>query len=614
MNDWQALVDFAAANGTPRRLAFARPSRVWAARTQEAVMPTLAAAEGAAAQGHWVVGFVSYEAAAACDTALATHAAIDGLPLAAFAAFDAPQPCPETTPLEAREPGWVWHPRHDAGWHADAVASLRKAIANGMLYQANLTQMLTAHGLTDSQLLYEQLRHAQAAPWCAWLRCGHWDIASASPELFFQRQGRHIVTRPMKGTATRGRWPEEDRAHGEGLAASLKDRAENLMIVDLLRNDLGRLAEPGTVQTPTLFAVERYPTVWQMTSTVTATLRDGVGLGDLFASLFPCGSITGAPKVSASQWIKKLESEPRGIYCGAIGLLSPDGEQTFNVAIRSALIDRRTGEARYGAGGGITFDSSAAAEYCEMLSKSRILTTLAAPPGLFETLRLEADGRCPRLARHLARLAASADYYGWPFDPVAATAQLDAACKAALGQAKRLRLTLSPDGALRVDCLSMPPETATTMPLPVALAQHPVDAADPRLYHKRTDRGLYETAAATAPQAFDVLLWNAQGEATEFTRGNIVADFADTRLTPPVPAGLLAGTLRAEWLAQGRIHEAPLPLEKLLAADRLWFINSLRGALPVTFDDAARQRLITAPFQTVSPGPENNASKGPGRA
>ena len=362
-----------------RALVCPPPYRVLTTDRPAAVPGILAAVEAATAAGDWAFGYVSYEAAPAFDTALATatRSAHDP-PLIWFGLCGAPV---RAAPVDAAGDSWSatgWIPDWTPGDHAGAVAEAREHIAAGDIYQCNLTDRLRATAAGDPHDLYAALVTAQHAAYNAYLDLGRFAVASASPELFFAWTGDRIRTRPMKGTIARSGDPDDDARQAHRLRSSTKDQAENLMIVDLLRNDVGKIAAYGSVRVPELFTLERYPTVWQLTSEITARLRTGCGLVDIFAALFPCGSVTGAPKARSMQIIRDLEAGPRGVYCGAVGLVAPPAagfRARFNVAIRTAVIDRETATAVYGAGGGITWDSDPAAEHAELLSKTRILTT-----------------------------------------------------------------------------------------------------------------------------------------------------------------------------------------------------------------------------------------------
>lgn len=375
VNDSTLVFDFADASGRPRRLCFSRPAEVVEARRVGEVRPALRRVEEAVGKGLYAGGFVAYEAAPAFDSSLAVRggAASSSLPLLWFALFRAPDACGPVDDVRAKFKVSDWSPSVDRPRYERSVAAVREAVARGDTYQTNYTFRLRAHFAGDARAFYRQLSARQRADYCAFLDTGRHQILSASPELFFRLSGRRIITRPMKGTARRGRTPEEDAALSLWLEGSEKNRAENVMIVDLMRSDLGRVAETGSVRVGDVCRVEAYPTVFQMTSAVEATLRAGATLEDVLAALFPSGSVTGAPKVSTMRLIAALEDSPRGVYCGSVGLVEPGGAAVFNVAIRTAVIDSETGAAEYGTGGGITWDSSAAEEYDEALAKAALL-------------------------------------------------------------------------------------------------------------------------------------------------------------------------------------------------------------------------------------------------
>jgi len=387
----------------------------------------------------------------------------------------------------------------------------------------------------------------------------------------------------MKGTARRGRWKEEDEEAGARLLASEKDRAENAMIVDLVRNDLGRISEFGSVQARDVFKLESYRTVHQMTSTIESTLRKGSTLLDLFRSVFPCGSVTGAPKIASTGFITDLERAPRGVYCGAVGYVEPGGDCVFNVPIRTVVVDREQEEAEYGVGGGITWDSSPGDEYAEVLAKAQILRAEWPDFSLLETFRSDrsTDGLSPvRLAAHLERMESSAAYFGFRFY----ASEVEIAIERALAETQnadslRTRALSDEQGRVSVEVSPCdPPGSAArpTAPCPIGFAARPVSSDDPFLFHKTTHRAVYESRAAENPDLFDVLLTNEDGYVTEFTRGNLVVEIEGSEWTPPRECGLLAGIFRGELLAEGRIQERPLTPAQVRAASRLWFINSLR--------------------------------------
>ena len=576
-----AVLDFPESPARPGggSLAFERPRVVLQAATLGEVADVLHAVDEEVASGRHAVGFVAYEAGSAFDPALGAHAP-SALPLAWFAICDAPIP---RRPERAGGAAAHWSHRTSGDAYTRTVASIRAAIGRGDVYQVNYTIPLDVEFDGDTAALYARLLAAQGPGYGARIHTGRFEILSASPELFIQRTGTRIESKPMKGTARRGRWLEEDDRHANALAASPKERAKNVMIVDLIRNDIGRVAVAGSVTVPRLFEVERRPTVLQMTSTVSATLRPHLSTWELFAALFPCGSVTGAPKVAATRMIAELEGAPRGVYCGAIGHVAPGGDCTFSVAIRTLTIDHEARRATYGVGSGITWDSADDAEFDEVIAKAGILTADLPAFDLIETLRLE-GGRYARLERHLDRMERSASYFG-----VASPASLRAAAGSALGAhagrtprdaVERVRLAITLDGTASVT--SAPVPRANGAPPRVAIASSPVKRSNRFLFHKTTHRAIYERHQREHPDAFDVLLWNEDGELTEFTIGNVVVEIEGRRWTPPRACGLLAGVFRNELLERGEVAERVLRREDLVRATRMWLINSLREWVEVS--------------------------------
>jgi para-aminobenzoate synthetase/4-amino-4-deoxychorismate lyase len=351
------------------------------------------------------------------------------------------------------------------------------------------------------------------------------------------------------------------------------------MIVDLVRNDIGRVAEIGSVEVASLFDVEQYPAVFQLVSTVEGRVRPDVGLVDVFGALFPAGSITGAPKTSSMRLIAGIERTPRGVYCGAIGYVSPGGDAVFNVAIRTAVTDTTSGDTTCGVGGGITWDSDSHDEHAEALSKASFLSPQPSFD-LLETLRLE-RGELVRFAGHLRRLSASADYFGFRWDEGLLRDALAEHVTAHAVETRRVRVRLSRQGRVTVESRALDP--APTGPVHVALAEHPVSRRDRFLYHKTTHRHVYDAHRGAHSGAFDVLLWNEDGELTEFTIGNVVLDLDGSRLTPPVACGLLGGVFRQELLDTNQVRGRVLSLDDLSRATRVWLVNSLREWVEVRF-------------------------------
>ena len=556
--------------GKERSFAFAHPVGEVVAVAAAEVRPALSAVERAVEQGLHAAGFVCYEAAAGLDPAFTT-CSTGALPLVYFGLFEertlAAAPSAGLGAYELDE----WRPSVSRAEYEAAIERIRAYIAAGDTYQVNYTLRLYSRFRGDPQALYRDMGQVQESALCAYFDLGRHVLISASPELFFRLRDGRCTVRPMKGTRPRGRFAAEDQQRADALQKSAKDRAENLMVTDMLRNDLGRISQVGSVAVPALWSVERYPTVWQLTSTVESQLTAGVGLPDLFAALFPCGSVTGAPKVRTMEIIAALECAPRGMYTGCMGYVSPGPEACFNVAIRTAHLDRERAQLEFGVGGGIVWASSAAEEYAECLIKAEVLRTRPHPSfELLETLLYEEEEYF-LLERHLERLSQSAAYWGFCYADDRVRAQLQDAAKAMKGQC-RVRLLLARSGAVRLQHETLAPPR----PLQVALAAAPVDSTDPLLYHKTTHRGPYDQHLAARPDCDDVVLYNERGELTECCIGNLVLARNRVRYTPPVESGLLAGTFRAELLAQGQLRERPLPIGELARADALYLINSVR--------------------------------------
>ncbi|MBR9989618.1 MAG: aminodeoxychorismate synthase component I [Gemmatimonadetes bacterium] len=595
MDAARVILDFPGPARNRERIDPGPPRRIIEAHRLADVLPALQEAERAAAAGAWVAGFVAYEAAPAFDAALCTRPHEGPLPLLWFAVFDSTadgRAADRTTHLRNAAPSLPqlrWTPDVSRAEYDGALRSIREAIAAGDVYQVNHTLRFRAACDVAPINIYNALSAARHGRYHALIETPGWAIVSASPELFVDVRDGIVTTRPMKGTARRGLWSADDDDAAARLAASTKDRAENLMIVDLLRNDLGRVARFGSVTVHDMFAVETYPTVHQMTSTITARLRADVSLSDIFGAAFPCGSVTGAPKIAAMQRIAALEQSPRGAYCGAIGVLRPDGSATFSVAIRTLVIDRSTSVAVYGAGGGITWDSVADAEYDEVVAKAALLAGTDAPAfDLLETMRLE-DGRLRRLDLHLERLTSSARYWGFPPDAGArAAALLRRLQEDTPAGVWRVRMTVSRDAHVSITRVRIDDDggvddrgsDASALPV-VVLADTPVDSRDPLLHHKTTARAVYDTRRAAYPDAFDVLLHNEHGCITEFTIGNVVCEIDGERVTPPRAAGLLGGTFREQLLRTGAVREADVGIADLSRVTRMWLVNSVKESVQV---------------------------------
>ena len=572
------------AAGNPRlRGRWGAPARVLVAHHIDEVKPVLEAVHAAAEAGHWCVGHVRYEAAPAFDAALQVHAA-DG-PLVWFEVHDgAPSAWPSAEAAGPADARATWLPTLARPDFDAAIARIHQAIGDGELYQVNYTAPWMGTVTGEGAALFDALLRAQPGGYAACFTAGDEQVLSVSPELFFDWQasaaGGSILARPMKGTAARGATPALDAAAAERLRASPKERAENVMIVDLLRNDLSRIAEPHTVRVPELFHTQALPTVWQMTSDVQARTRSGLRLPDVFAALFPCGSVTGAPKVRAMQLIRELERQPRGIYCGAIGVVRPDGHggiaATFNVPIRTVVM--RGTQARCSIGSGITASAEAGAEWQEWLHKQAFLARASEPFEVLETLAL-VDGVYRHQAEHLARMAEAAQHFGYPWQPAAVHACLQALAAQHGSGPWRVRLLLDRFGQPRAEAFALQP---TATPVRLQLAPRPLAEAHGEWVRFKTTRRAHYAAFAPAPGSgiFDTVLFNAEGEITESTFGNLAMQMDDGRwLTPPLACGLLPGVGRAVALREGRVQEGVVRVQDLHRVRRWAFINSLRGWL-----------------------------------
>ncbi|MFP3915475.1 MAG: aminodeoxychorismate synthase component I [Actinomycetota bacterium] len=561
--------------GRRRGFALGPVVRTITADSPGEVPAALDAAQAEVESGRWVGGWVCYEAAPAFDH-LSVRAregtAFESLPLVWMGVAEERTP---TVPATGEEAMSDWRPLREEAGHLAAVERVRQRIRAGDTYQVNLTFLLESHFQGDAAAFYQRIIRSQSCGYGALVDAGEWVVASASPELFFEWRDGTITCRPMKGTAPRGVDAAGDEAMRAWLESSEKNRAENVMIVDMVRNDLGRIAQVGSVEVPALLTTEKYDTVWQLTSTVRARPLPGTDLVDVFGALFPSASITGAPKVSTMQVISRLESHPRGVYCGAIGFGGPGREGpewAFNVGIRTVAIHRTSGVAYYGTGGGITYDSVPADEYREALLKAEVLTRPGGELGLIETTRWDPNLGARHLARHLERAAASARYFDIPFDPAEMRSAIHRATKGRYRPA-RLRILIDRDGWISTEVADLPGAGTPRL----AIDDRPVDPADPFLYHKTSVRRVHEEAARRHPGADDVILWNRRGEVTETTVGNLAIRLDGLWVTPPVSSGLLAGTERAARLESGELVERVVRREDLRAATGVARLNSVRG-------------------------------------
>ena len=554
-----------------------------------ALASAFAAIEAANAAGLWVVLAADYGLGAGFEPAAPTPLADDPPARLRAWVFGACEP------LDAEALGGFWRERlatlseeeRVAGVadlrpavseeiYVRQVAQIKQWIAEGDCYQINLTFPLHFQPYGHPLALYAGLRQRQPVRYGALVSVPGATILSFSPELFFERRGARVLTRPMKGTAPRGATPAEDAALREGLLASAKERAENVMIVDLLRNDLGRLAAPGKVRVDALCEAEAYPTLWQQVSSISADLP-GVSLFDVFSALFPCGSITGAPKIRAMQRIAELEGDARQLYTGALGWVAPGGDCRFNVAIRTFEMTA-SAPARLGGGSGIVIDADPAREYAECLLKARFLSGFDPGFALFETMRLE-QGSYPLLPLHLERLLGSARTLGFSVDRAAIETALAAEARRYTKGIFRVRLSLAHGGAFELSVAALETPVRDWR---VTLADDRLPEADFLRGHKTTARRRYDAALARLPDGvFDTLFLNVRGEVCEGARSSVFIVRDGVWLTPPLACGILPGVMRRCLIESGRAVEQVLTREDLLAAKALYVGNALRGVIPV---------------------------------
>jgi len=580
------LLDNSTGRGSPT-LLFTEPIEIISAWTPEEVPDAMARLEAGTAAGHHAAGFFAYELGYVFEPKI-RNLLPEGrnVPLLWFGLYKAPR---EMTEPEVDH--WLaTHTRSgsyqftsvtcawDQAEYEKRFSAVQDKIRAGDIYQLNLT-FKARFRLEGSPLtFYRDMRQRQRVAYAGIVDTGEVTVLSASPELFIEKRGSVVSTRPMKGTAPRAGTPEADAEARRVLSTDIKQRAENLMIVDLMRNDLGRIAEMGSVSVTDLFTVETYRTLHQMTSGVRATLKKGVGLSDLVRAIFPPGSVIGAPKIRAMELIRDYETEPRGVYCGAIGTISPDGAALFNVVIRTPVIFR-DGRGEMGIGSGVVYDSVGAKEYAECLLKMKFLTDPPKPFELIETLLHNADEGFWLLEGHLKRLEASAAYFGYAYDEQKVRAALDGAVDGRSGERLRVRLLLAEDGQVSVTVAPQPAQAPDAV-MRFVISDTRLDSTNAFLFHKTTRRELYDREwqhYADTVKADEVLYLNERGELAEGSRTNVFIERDGKLLTPPLSSGLLPGVLRSELLRTGKASEAVLRLEDLARADAVYVGNSVRG-------------------------------------
>jgi para-aminobenzoate synthetase / 4-amino-4-deoxychorismate lyase len=570
------LDDARTAGASPARL-YADPVAVLTAESGDEVGALLEKLRAARGQGLHAAGFLSYDAGAVL---LPQLPAPSPGPLAWFGLFETFQELDSDAMASCLpDPAGAWlsplRPQITRGDYAKAFAAVQDYITAGDIYQANLTFPLTADYAGDPLSLYAALRPRAAAGYGGVIWTGERFYLSFSPELFFAAKDRRVTTKPMKGTAERRADTAADAAEAEHLRTDPKQRAENLMIVDLLRNDLSRVCEAGSVRVPELFHIESYPTVHQMTSTVTGELAHGRDAVDVIAALYPCGSITGAPKIRAMQIIAETETGQRGLYCGSIGRIDANGDAAFNVAIRTFTLCEETKTVSLGLGSGIVADSDVDAEWAECLAKGDFAKVGGTGFDLIETMRFEPAQGIVRLDLHMERMKESARIFGYEFDRHQARNRLHAATFH-LDRLSKIRLLASKGGALSIEVRPF----NETSDWRVAVVPLPVEPSDFRLCHKTSDRAFYDEARRARPDCDEVLFVTPDGKLTE---GSFTALFVerDGKLhTPRLETGLLPSVLRRELVEAGDAVEADLFADDL--GDSFYVGNSLRGLIPAT--------------------------------
>lgn len=563
--------DFADKNKKSKPLTFSKPEKIISTFEIKEVEKCMQQIESAVEKGYYAAGFFSYEAADAftvpCENTKKTK-----LPLLWFGLFQKAENTPfqeENIPFNLGK----WETPVSKAEYEQQFNLIKEGIEEGKISELNFTIPFSADFSGNSYAYYQQLKKAQNADYSAYLSADDFDILSASPELFFEVKNREIHIRPMKGTIHRGLTYTQDLEQKEWLAKSEKNKYENQLTIAAMAKELTPLVNPETVKQYDTFRIEKYPTLYQMTSAAKGELKNGVSIMDIFRTLFPCTSIAGVPKKESMEWIKQVEMSPREVYCGSIGYITPDKNAVFNVAIRSVWIDKKENKAHYHAGGAVTKYSKAEEEYAEIFTKTKVTTWKQPDFELLETMAFNGKDFF-LLEKHIERLGKSAAYFDFPFceDNLAHT--LDVYKKSHEGQNLRVRLTLSSEGEIELQDFPLTKSDNTLQK--VAFSERPVSRDNVFLYHKTTHRSIYEEAKKTQSDYFDVLLWNEQEEITEFTIGNTVVERDGNFFTSPISSGVLPGTFRQDLIEKGILTEQVLYKKDLRPSDKIWLINSVR--------------------------------------
>ena len=561
----KTVIDFRALG---ERYTFTQPIRELKTRDLAEVADLLAQVESYQEQGYYVVGYVSYEAAPAFEEKLAVHKA----PLLAeyllyFTVHDRVETSPIPLTYEEVDLPSKWREQTSAEDYKKAISQIHHHLRQGDTYQVNYTVQLKQDLSVNPFAIYNRMVVEQEAGYNAYVEHDEMAVISMSPELFFEQNDRELTTRPMKGTTQRGVADQDDLDQASWLEQDPKNRSENMMIVDLLRNDMNRISEVGSEHVERLCQVEQYSTVWQMTSTIKSQLRSDVDLVEIFRSLFPCGSITGAPKIATMEIIKNLEPQPRGVYCGTIGLLLPNGRRIFNVAIRT--IQLHQGKAIYGVGGGITWDSTWESEYREVHQKAAVLYRKQARFQLITTGKIS-QKQLLFEEQHLERLRKASRYFAYPFDPEELRQKIEEECQACDShQDYRLRITLSKSGEMELSRQILSPLSPSFCKAKLCLQE--ADLQQAFTYFKTTHRPHLSLGKQES------IYHNAAGELLETSIGNLVLKIAGKLYTPPTSLGILPGIYRQHLLETGQVKEKIMTLEDLNQAEAIYGCNAVRG-------------------------------------
>ena len=550
------------------RYTFTQPIKELKTRDLAEVADLLAQVESYQEQGYYVVGYVSYEAAPAFEEKLAVHKLpLLGEYLLYFTVHDRVEISPIPLTYEEVDLPSNWYELTSAADYEKAIAQIHHHLRQGDTYQVNYTVQLKQDLSANPFAIYNCMVVEQEAGYNAYVEHDEMAVISMSPELFFEQNDRELTTRPMKGTTKRGLTDDEDLKEAAWLEQDPKNRSENMMIVDLLRNDMNRISEVGSEHVERLCQVEQYSTVWQMTSTIKSQLRPDVDLVTIFRSLFPCGSITGAPKIATMEIIKDLEPQPRGVYCGTIGLLLPNGRRIFNVAIRTIQLYK--GQAIYGVGGGITWDSTWESEYREVHQKAAVLYRKQARFKLITTGKISQKSLLFE-DQHLERLTKASRYFAYPFDPEELRQKIEEECQSCeVNQDYRLRISLNKSGEIELSRQILTPLSLSFCKAKLCLQK--ADLQQAFTYFKTTHRPHLSLGEQ------EIIYHNAAGELLETSIGNLVLKIAGKLYTPPTNLGILSGIYRQHLLERGQVEEKVLTLKDLAQAEDIYGCNAVRG-------------------------------------